>query len=98
MVNPWSWVGLIAAVFTSTSFIPQTIARLRHPEEVRVSYLTLGTLGGGAFLWLLYGIHLRDWIIIGANGFIDANLLLLAGIQWVQERKPNLATKKTDRE
>jgi MtN3 and saliva related transmembrane protein len=87
MINTWSFIGLAAAVFTSTSFIPQTITRLRDPKQARVSYLTLGTLGFGAFLWLLYGIHLRDWIIIGANGFIDTNLVLLAGIQWAQERK-----------
>jgi MtN3 and saliva related transmembrane protein len=89
MVTMWSLLGLVAAFFTSTSFIPQTIARLRNPGHARVSYLTLGTLGLGAFLWLLYGIHLRDFIIIGANGFIDVNLALLAGIQFFQEhRKP----------
>ncbi|NTV52299.1 MAG: hypothetical protein HGA76_04710 [Candidatus Firestonebacteria bacterium] len=87
MLSGWSLVGLIAAFFTSTSFIPQTIARWRNPGHARVSYLTLGTLGFGAFLWLLYGISLHDWIIIGANGFIDANLVLLAAIQWAQEHR-----------
>jgi MtN3 and saliva related transmembrane protein len=85
MVSTWFWVGLTAAFFTSTSFIPQTISRLRNPGHARVSYLTLGTLGLGAFLWLLYGIYRQDWIIIGANGFIDINLILLAAIQFVQE-------------
>ena len=87
MVSGWSVVGLVAAFFTSTSFIPQTIARLRNPGHARVSYLTLGTLGLGAFLWLLYGIYRQDGIIIGANGFIDINLVLLAVIQFFQENR-----------
>jgi MtN3 and saliva related transmembrane protein len=82
----WPLVGIGAAVLTSTSFIPQTITRWRHPEHSRVSYATLVIFMLGSLLWAAYGIHLRDAIIIGANAFILTNLLFLALLQWWQER------------
>lgn len=87
MDSIWSWIGLAAAALTSTSFLPQIVTQLRHPDRARVSYGTLGAFILGAFLWAAYGVHLGDRIIIGANGFILSNLLFLLGLQIYRDLK-----------
>jgi MtN3 and saliva related transmembrane protein len=77
----WALIGTAAAALTATSFIPQIITELRHPNRARVAYGTLGAFIAGSALWAAYGFHLRDWIIIGANLFILSNLILLTLLQ-----------------
>ncbi|MBN1595550.1 hypothetical protein JW933_06455 [candidate division FCPU426 bacterium] len=83
----WKAIGLAAAGLTATSFLPQLIARLRDPRAVRISNGTLACFMTGVFLWTLYGVHLQDAIIIGANIFIFANLTAIAAVQFWQDRK-----------
>jgi MtN3 and saliva related transmembrane protein len=83
----WTGVGLVAALLTDTSFVPQLVLRLRRPDAARISFGTLATFLTGVILWTAYGIHLQDWIIIGANVFIFLNLGAIAVVQMVQERK-----------
>lgn len=83
----WSAVGLAAALLTSTSFIPQLVLRLRRPDAARLSFGTLAAFLGGVILWTAYGLHLRDWIIIGANVFVFLNLSAIAVVQILQEKK-----------
>ena len=85
-VNVWPVVGLCAAALTSTSFIPQLVLRLRRPGQARVAYGTLGAFMLGASFWTAYGVHLEDWIIIGANIFIFINLGAIALVQFIQEK------------
>lgn len=83
----WPLIGIGAALLTSTSFIPQLIVRLKKPDQARVAYSTLWQFMTGALLWTFYGIHLKDWIIIGANIFILSNLSAIVVVQWLQEKK-----------
>ncbi len=87
IISLWSFIGLGAALLTSTSFVPQLFLQLKNPAHARVSYLTLFQFSLGALLWTGYGIHLHDWIIIAANLFILANLLAIAAVQWVRDLK-----------
>ena len=86
-VTWYTAVGLAAALLTSTSFVPQLVARLRNPRSARLAWGTLAAFSAGVSLWIVYGVYRRDWIIIGANVFILINLLLLAGVQAWQERR-----------
>jgi hypothetical protein len=47
-----------------------------------VSGLTLVQFGAGATLWMLYGIHLQDFIVIGANAIYLVTLLIALGLYW----------------
>jgi MtN3 and saliva related transmembrane protein len=85
----WSVIGIFAALLTATSFIPQIIVRLRHPALARVSLVTLVIFMLGCTLWIAYGIHLRDKIIIGANIFILSNVLFLFLLQCFQPGSKN---------
>ena len=61
------WIGTLAAVLTTSSFVPQVLHTFRTKD---VSGISLGmysafTLGVG--LWLVYGLLLDAWPIVIAN-------------------------------
>jgi MtN3 and saliva related transmembrane protein len=60
-------LGIVAAVMTTVSWIPQAMRTIRmgSAHDFAWSYLTL--FGGGVFLWMLYGIARHDPAVIGAN-------------------------------
>jgi MtN3 and saliva related transmembrane protein len=69
------WIGCLAAILTTISFIPQVwqICKTRHTQDISLRMYLLFTSGVG--LWLIYGILLAAWPIIIAN----AVTLVLAG-------------------
>jgi len=60
-------IGLIAAICTTSSFLPQVIKILRSKRTKDVSLLMYAILTTGLFLWLVYGFILRDFPLILAN-------------------------------
>jgi MtN3 and saliva related transmembrane protein len=65
----WKIVGIIAAVCTTSGFIPQIIRGLRTKRLDDVSPVMCILLIFGLSMWLSYGIHIEDMIIIVANAF-----------------------------
>ncbi|MEK7699719.1 MAG: SemiSWEET transporter [Planctomycetota bacterium] len=65
----WSIVGTIAAICTTVGFLPQLIRGIKTKELNDVSPAMLTILLVGGSLWLVYGIHLKNLIIVLANGF-----------------------------
>ncbi len=63
----WYIVGVTAALLTTFGFVPQIIKMYRSKSAKDVSIVTLFQFSAGVLLWALYGIHLRDIIIIAAN-------------------------------
>ena len=74
----WKLIGIAAATLTMFSFIPQIARSLRTKSVKDVSPITLFQMSGGVFLWMIYGIYLKDPIIIVANltTFITLAILL----------------------
>ena len=72
----WTLVGIIAASLTMFGFVPQCIKIWRNRSVKDVSSVTLVQFSIGVTLWMLYGIHLGDYIIIGANAISLATLLV----------------------
>ncbi|MCP4089468.1 MAG: hypothetical protein GY746_06715 [Gammaproteobacteria bacterium] len=67
----FEWItllGLIAAICTTASFLPQVIKTLKSKKTNDISLLMYAILTIGLFLWLVYGIALRDIPLILANG------------------------------
>jgi MtN3 and saliva related transmembrane protein len=73
----WTIIGSTAAGLTMFSFIPQIIKVLKTRSAKDVSLLTLLQLSAGVSLWIVYGIHLKDTIIITANGVTLTTLIIL---------------------
>ena len=64
----WEIVGILAAIGTTSGFIPQIIRGIRTKRLDDVSPVMYIFLILGLSLWLSYGVHLKDVIIISANG------------------------------
>ncbi|MCJ7663913.1 MAG: SemiSWEET family transporter [Desulfobacterales bacterium] len=76
----WTIAGIAAASLTMFGFVPQIIKMWKTHSVKDVSGLTLVQFTAGSALWLLYGIHRRDFIIIGANAISLAMLLIAIGL------------------
>ncbi|CEJ48196.1 SemiSWEET transporter [Umezakia ovalisporum] len=71
-------LGLCAAGLTTSAFLPQMFKTWRTKSAKDVSYLMLITFMSGLLLWLIYGIYLKSWPIILANGItLFFNLIIL---------------------
>lgn len=71
-------VGAMAAVLTTSSFLPQIIKAYRTKKMNDVSPYLMGLFATGTTLWLVYGIFKNDFVIIGANLLGTAfNVILL---------------------
>jgi MtN3 and saliva related transmembrane protein len=63
----WKIVGIFAAVCTTIGFIPQIVKGIRTKRLDDVSPSMYILLMFGVSLWISYGIHIGDMIIIVAN-------------------------------
>lgn len=60
-------IGLIAALLTTTSLLPQLIKSWRMKETRDISLLMYIFMGVGLFLWLVYGFFIDNLPIMVAN-------------------------------
>ena len=71
-------LGLVAATFTTLSFLPQMMKTWQTKSAKDVSFVMLICFNIGIFLWLIYGISLNALPIILANGVtLVFNLIIL---------------------
>ncbi len=76
----WTLVGITAALLTMFGFVPQCIKMWKTKSVKDVSGMTLVQFSIGVTLWMFYGIHLRDYIIIAANAVSLSTLLIALGL------------------
>ena len=76
----WTLIGFSAATLTMFSFIPQIVKVLKTKSAKDVSVVTLIQLMSGVCLWIIYGIHLKDAIIIVANAITLISLGVLLAL------------------
>jgi MtN3 and saliva related transmembrane protein len=74
----WTIIGILAALLTSFSYVPQVRKMWRRRSAKDVSNVTIFQMGLGCILWLIYGISLTDFVIIGAN--VVALITLVIGV------------------
>lgn len=75
-MNTVEWVGSVAAVLTTSAFIPQVwqVWRTHHTKDISLGMYAIFTCG--VVMWLAYGILLGSWPVIIANSITGC----LAGI------------------
>ncbi len=86
-------IGTLAAVLTTTSFLPQ-IAKIRKQGGEDLSYAMLASYVVGVSLWLTYGILLHAKAVIWANAvafLLVATCLVLKATTRKPMRRPRLA-------
>jgi MtN3 and saliva related transmembrane protein len=78
-------VGTAAAFLTTAAFFPQAIKIIRRRETAGLSLSMYLLLVTGVALWLAYGVLIRSWPLILANGIVIVpqltilTLLLMTG-------------------
>ena len=60
-------LGYLAAICTTSAFLPQAIKTIKTKETKAISLPMYIILNIGIILWLYYGIFLNAWPIILAN-------------------------------
>ena len=60
-------IGLIAAVLTTSSFVPQVLKTWKTKEVENLSLTMYLVMLTGIILWLIYGININSLSIILAN-------------------------------
>ena len=66
-MNWFNIIGIVAALLTTFGFVPQIIKMYRSKSSKDVSLGTLVQFSAGTALWTIYGIHIRDLIVVIAN-------------------------------
>jgi MtN3 and saliva related transmembrane protein len=76
-------IGYIAAFLTTFSFLPQVISILRTKDTSGISLSMYSIFVSGVFLWLIYGILLKNIVITSANlvTFILAGMVLVLRVR-----------------
>jgi MtN3 and saliva related transmembrane protein len=82
----WELIGSGAALLTMFGFLPQIIKiyKTKSVEDVSLGMLLQFCLG--MFLWLLYGLHIHDNILIIANIVSFSSLVVAIGL-FIKYRK-----------
>ena len=66
-MNLQDTLGLLAAVLTTGSFVPQALLTLRTRDVSGISLGMYSAFTLGVALWMVYGLILREWPIVLAN-------------------------------
>ena len=72
----WYIIGAAAALLTSFGFVPQVIKMFRTKSVKDISLPTFIQFSLGASFWVVYGVHLQDGVVIGANVTILVTLII----------------------
>lgn len=71
-------IGIVAAVLTGVSMLPQLVKTIREKKSEGVSIYMVAVLIGGLTLWVWYGFLKNDYPIICTNIFsLLVNCLLI---------------------
>jgi MtN3 and saliva related transmembrane protein len=62
-----SWIGAAGAMLTTLCWLPQAVRVVRYKDTRAISLTTNLMLVAGLVCWLIYGIALNDWPLIGSN-------------------------------
>lgn len=85
-------LGTLAGTFTTIAFLPQVIKTWRTGSAEDISLVMFLLFSTGVLLWLIYGIALRAYPIIIANGItlVLASLVLYLKIRYMVDKKRRL--------
>ena len=79
--NSITLVGLVAALLTTISFVPQLVKAWQSRSTHDISLWMFGLFCSGIILWLVYGVLIDSLPVILAN---SCTLLLAGGILFLR--------------
>jgi len=89
-------IGSLAAVLTTTSFVPQVVRTIRTRDTRAISFWMYLLFSAGVATWCIYGILLESWPIIVANGltFALATLVLSMKVREMFSTRPETTSEE----
>jgi len=60
-------IGTTGAALTTLCWLPQALKVIREKETRALSLLATAAFTLGVVLWLIYGLAIDDWPLIGSN-------------------------------
>jgi MtN3 and saliva related transmembrane protein len=67
MIDKYEIIGLVAAVLTTSAYVPQVYKTWKSKSAGNISLTMYVAMFIGIILWLVYGIHLKSIAMIVAN-------------------------------
>lgn len=80
-MNTIEIIGLIAAILTTSSFIPQVYKSWRYKSTKDISLVMYLVLFIGSMLWLYYGIMIESPPVIFANSITGTLVAFVIGLK-----------------
>jgi MtN3 and saliva related transmembrane protein len=80
-------LGYTAAFLTTSAFVPQVVQTLRTRDTRAISLGMYLLFSAGVALWALYGVLLKAWPIIFANGVTLLLTLVVLGYKLTESRR-----------
>ena len=77
MIDKYEIIGLIAAVLTTSAYVPQAYKTWKTKSAGNISLTMYLVMFVGIILWLIYGIHLNSLAMILANIFTTILTLII---------------------
>lgn len=94
-------IGYLAAFLTTVAFLPQAIKTIRTRDTSGLSLAMYACLTVGIVMWLLHGIHLGDYALIGANSvtlFLALPILAIVTSNTLAEKRRLKAAAEASRQ
>ena len=66
-MNIITFIGIFAAIFTTIAFLPQAIKTIKTKQTKGLSLLMLAIQATGNFIWVIYGVLIKDLPVTIAN-------------------------------
>ena len=83
----WIVVGAVAAVLSTSAFVPQVLKMWRTKSVSDLSPIMLVQSLVSLLFWGAYGVHLADPVILAANS-VSLLVLLTALVLYVRYKRP----------
>lgn len=75
------WIGYVAAILTTLSFVPQAIKIIRSKDTRGISLGMYAVFTVGVAFWLAYGVVLGSWPMILSNIVTFALAMTILGLK-----------------
>ncbi len=78
------YIGLVAAVLTSASFIPQALRVIKTKDTSGISLIMYSMFVLGVVLWTIHGVIIKDAAVLFANivTFVFSSIVLVYKIKY----------------
>ncbi|WAA10130.1 SemiSWEET transporter [Fervidibacillus albus] len=88
----FSYIGYIASIFTTLSFLPQAAKTIKERNTEGISLIMYAMFTLGVFMWSIYGLYKHDIAILVGNSitFLFAIIILSVKIKNEKAKKQQI--------